>query len=321
MTWAKPPTADAFNLVSMTATPATSTDGSGVEYYFDCVSIAEGGHDRDWGEDPNYTDTVSEGREYCYKAKARNKGNMIETELSPERCATTPAAPPPTPSPMTWASAPTAVSHSSITMTSGTAISADGVGVEYFFWNVTLDPIPDMNNGSLWQSDPTFTDVGLSKLTTYSYKVKARNLFNKAENEWSVEKSATTPCDDSTSPWFPGGIYWDVEPCECKPGVSNMLWDAVMRAAEAEDDSSGPLQYRFICYGDEYGEHEYSEHNSGWQMSRCWKKLLGRSNQGLWFGVVVRDACGNESSLSPLVQLRHCYPYPNDSCPPDVCDY
>ncbi len=301
MTWATPPTADAFNRVSMTATTANSTDGSGVEYYFDCVSVSEGGHDREWADEPNYTDTVSENREYCYKVKARNKANKLETEFSDERCATTPKAPPPTPSPMTWASEPTAVSHSSITMTSGTATSADGVGVEYFFWNITRDPIPDVNNNMRWHASPTFTDTGLSKLTTYSYRVKARNLFNKAENEWSVERSATTPCDDSISPWFPGGIYWESEPCEEHHGAPTEFdWWGVMTAAEAQDNGSGILEYHFVCTNGPW--------SSGWQTDRHYEisESWGRSQQGFIFYVEARDECGNVSGRSPDVLVRYC---------------
>ncbi|MHC4742146.1 MAG: right-handed parallel beta-helix repeat-containing protein, partial [Planctomycetota bacterium] len=318
-TWAKPPNADAFDSVSMMAAPATSTDGSGVEYYFDCVSEGEGGHDRDWADSNDYTDIVSEDREYCYRVKARNKGNLLETEWSEERCATTPMAPPPTPNPMIWESEPMALTHTSITMTAGEATSADGIPPEYFFWNVTMDPIPDVNNDSLWQTSRLFVDTGLTKLTTYTYKVAARNAYNKLPTEWSDPRSATTPCDDHQSPWFPDGIYWDAPPCECNHDTSsNFYWYAEMRAAEAEDDSGDPLQYRFLCYD---GDDLESEFTSNWQENRCWKVWLrGRQLQGYSFAVAVRDSCGNRIE-SPKVLLWRCYPYPSEACRPDVCDY
>jgi hypothetical protein len=201
-------------------------------------------------------------------------------------------------------------------MAASTATSADGVGVEYFFWNETRDPIADLDNDSLWQEETTFTDTGLAKLTTYTYKVKARNLFNKEQTDWSVARSATTPCDDHQPPWFPYGIYWDVEPCECNHNPpQSFYWYAEMRAAEADDDSGGPLQYRFVCIAN---DREYPEFSSDWQLNRCWKVWLGRSNQGFSFKVVARDACGNQTE-SPLVLLWHCNL--DGTCHPDVCDY
>ena len=162
------------------------------------------------------------------------------------------------------------------------------------------------------QTGQTYTDTGLSRLTQYCYRVKARNVFNNLENEWSEVLCATTPCDDSIPPYFPDGIYWEVGPCECNNEYpqNNTRWHVVMRAAEAEDDSSAPLQYRFLC--------TESRYSSGWQTSRCWDILVGIPNQGLQFKVQVRDECGNQSE-SDLVLILRCYS--DGHCPPDVCDY
>ena len=63
----------------------------------------------------------------------------------------------PTPNPMTWASAPAAVSSSSITMTATTA--SDPSGVEYFFDETSGNP---GGSDSGWQDSATYTDTGLN---------------------------------------------------------------------------------------------------------------------------------------------------------------
>jgi hypothetical protein len=92
----------------------------------------------------------------------------------------------PTPNPMTWAIEPNAISSSSITMTATTA--ADISGVEYYFANIT-----DPNHDSNWVVTPVWTDTGLVKNTTYTYRVKARDMStNHNETGWSGTASDTT---------------------------------------------------------------------------------------------------------------------------------
>jgi hypothetical protein len=85
------------------------------------------------------------------------------TESGPDNVA-------PTPNPMTWASAPAAVSSSSIAMTASTA--SDPSGVEYFF-----DETSGNSGGSDsgWQDSATYTDTGLDASTQYTYTVTARD--------------------------------------------------------------------------------------------------------------------------------------------------
>jgi len=93
---------------------------------------------------------------------------------------------PPTPDPMTWASPPTASGPSSITMTATTA--SDASGVEYYF-----ECTGGGGNDSGWQSSPTYVDSGLSSITSYTYRVKARDkAATPNETGWSAEASATT---------------------------------------------------------------------------------------------------------------------------------
>jgi hypothetical protein len=97
---------------------------------------------------------------------------------------------PPTPDPMTWASPPAPVDPSTIGMTATTA--TDPSGVEYYF-ECTSGGCSD----SGWQDSPTYVDTGLSPLTLYTYRVKARDK-SAAQNEtgWSAEASATTPSNE-----------------------------------------------------------------------------------------------------------------------------
>ncbi len=304
MTWATAPNATSYSTIAMQATAAVSTDGTGVEYFFDETSGNPGGSDSTWQDGASYTDTgLSGGVNYCYKVKARNKGNKLETAFCEQGCATTPAAPAPTPDPMTWSLAPMATSYDTITMAATTATPGDGSSVEYKFERVG-------GPSSNWQSSLLYTETGLAKQTQYCYRVKARNSGNSRETGWSDAMCATTPCDDSTPPYFPYPPgNWEYQPCECKHGSSDMTWYAEMTAGEAQDDS-GYVEYFFECVDD-------SSKSSGWRTCRHWEILLGRSNQGFSFRVKARDACHNETAWSSAVLVRQCA---GGVCPPDVCN-
>jgi pectate lyase len=93
----------------------------------------------------------------------------------------------PTPATMTWATAPYAVTSSSISMTATTA--SDTSGVQYYF-ACTTDPGHD----SGWQSSSTYVATGLTNNASYTFTVKARdNSVNRNENTVSAPASATTP--------------------------------------------------------------------------------------------------------------------------------
>ncbi|MGI9245065.1 MAG: metallophosphoesterase, partial [Verrucomicrobiales bacterium] len=93
---------------------------------------------------------------------------------------------PPTPSPLSWASVPTSAGPSAITMSANTA--SDSSGVEYYFENLT-----DPSHDSGWQTGATYTDTLLLPDSSYTYRVKARDL-SPANNETapSPQAAATT---------------------------------------------------------------------------------------------------------------------------------
>lgn len=93
---------------------------------------------------------------------------------------------PPTPDPMTFATAPYATGSTTISMTATTA--SDTSGVEYYF-----ECTAGGGNDSGWQDSMTYEDSGLLPDTLYTYRVKARDKSpNQNETAYSGTASATT---------------------------------------------------------------------------------------------------------------------------------
>jgi sialate O-acetylesterase len=134
---------------------------------------------------------------YAYKPAPANP-NLFNTDglneallpASPIRelmLATAPDGVAPTPNPMTWSSAPDAVSDTSISMTA--TVAADPSGVEYYF-----DCVDGGCSDSGWQDVVTYLDTGLQPATSYSYRVQARDKSaSQNATEFSTTESATTP--------------------------------------------------------------------------------------------------------------------------------
>jgi hypothetical protein len=95
---------------------------------------------------------------------------------------------PPTPDPMTWATAPTGLTTTSITMTATTA--SDQSGVEYYFDETSGNP---GGTDSGWQDSESYTDTGLDPSPTqYCYSVQARDKsVNQNTTAWSSTQCAT----------------------------------------------------------------------------------------------------------------------------------
>ena len=93
----------------------------------------------------------------------------------------------PTPDPMTWATVPTAIGSSTITMTATTAADATPP-VQYYFECTNYGEA-----NSTWQTSPTYLAQGLTPLTSYSFRTKARDsAITPNETGWSSTLSATT---------------------------------------------------------------------------------------------------------------------------------
>lgn len=284
MTWEMEPSVVSSTALVMVATTATSTDDSGVEYYFQCDT--PGGHDSGWQNTPGYTDAgLTPSTEYFYRVKARNRANLVETEFSPARSATTASEDntPPNPNPAQWQTQPYPVPPSSIRMVAATA--SDPSGVEYYF-QCTTNPL----YSSTWQSSPEYIATSLPK-GTYSFVVRVRDKspkHNTTADSASVSVDLQPPTPDPMR-WATGG-----EPAQVYRGGGALVgyW-AVMTAAEATD-TSGTVEYYFECT-------TASGFSSGWQSSPTYEVQIGRKDQYQQFRVKARDIYGNETAFSPVL--------------------
>ena len=278
MTWQTEPYATSRTAIEMTATIAASSDDSGVEYYFQCLSL--GGHDSGWQDEPNYTDTgLTAGTEYSYIVKARNTADLFETASSGLRSAITfpEDTTPPGPDPAAWNTEPYVSSAGSIRMVATTA--SDESGVEYFFACTS-----NAAYSSNWQDSPVYQVNSLPK-GTYSFVVRVRD---KSPNLNTTGDSVQTAID--LQPPTPDPMQWESEPAEFYNGGGTFDYWAEMTAAEASDPN-GDVQYYFECTTE-------SGFSSGWQSSRTYKVKIGRSGQLQRFRVKARDIYGNQTAPS-----------------------
>jgi len=200
MTWSQSPQATSWDTITMAAT--TASDVSGVEYYF--ANLTDDTHDSGWQVSSTYVDSgLTTGVTYMYQVMARDKStNQNETGWSGTASATPqPDDTPPTPDPMTWLTAPYAVSMTSASMTASTATDADSGGVQYYFANLSVG-----GHDSGWQSSATYVDGGLTPGATYEYAVKARDASPWAnETDWSGHLSVIMP---EVPVLNPPAAYW-----------------------------------------------------------------------------------------------------------------
>jgi|GEM_PF-703273 len=228
--------------IGMVATEATSANGP-VEYYFENTSNSTNTGwtiSRTWNE-PGLTT----GQVYTYRVKTRDS-NGLEGDWSATADGTAEVdATAPTPDPMTFETAPTALGEDSITMTATTALDINGV--EYFF-DCTVGP----GNNSLWQDSPTYTDTGLAHSTQYTYVVRARDK-STGQNVTadSAAASATTISPDTTAP-LPDPMTFATPP-------TALGLDSVTMTASTAADPSG-VEYYFECTAG-------PGNDSGWQDS------------------------------------------------------
>ncbi|MHC4324689.1 MAG: right-handed parallel beta-helix repeat-containing protein [Planctomycetota bacterium] len=294
MTWAMRPQATSRTAIEMAATIAVSTDDSGVEYYFQSMSL--GGHDSGWQEDPNYTDTgLNPGTEYSYIVKARNKENLAETDHSGLHSATTfpPDTTAPIPDPATWKTEPYVVSAGSILMEATTA--TDESGVEYFF-TCTSNPAYSSN----WQDDPVYQLTSLPK-DIYSFVVKARD---KSTNQNTTGDS--TEVDVDLEPPAPDPMQWAAggEPREIYGGGGTWDYYAEMTAAVAIDESGG-VEYYFECSDDRYSSGGAGDTGgTKWRTERKYKVKVGQRGRNFYFKVKARDIYGNQTAYSSFLPAQ-----------------
>ena len=149
---------------------------------------------------------------------------------------------PPSPDPMTFEIAPTAVDTTTVSMVATTASDVSGP-VEYFFENTTN------GNNSGWTTSTSWDNTGLTNGVSYDFQVKARDA-NGNETDWSPLASAA-PGNDVTAP-SPDPMSFASPPVEL--GENSIT----MTATTATDVND--VEYFFDCLTP-------GGNDSGWQDS------------------------------------------------------
>ena len=273
MTWQTEPYGSGPYSIAMVATTAMSTDGSGVEYYFENAfrpDVNSGWLTFSAGQEPRWEVTgLAPFSMHWYHVKARNRANLLETDWSERLSATTQREDlqAPTPNPMTWETEPVGSGGGSISMTATAA--ADPSGVEYQF---ECTSHPEYSTG--WRSSRTYELTSLPH-GRYSFMVRARDT-SAAQNTGAY----SAPVIVDLQPPTPDPMEWEVEPMEINLGGA-FQYHATMTAVPAVDDREG-VEYFFECTTE-------SGFNSGWQAERDYTVLLGRTGQRHRFRVKARD--------------------------------
>jgi hypothetical protein len=228
------PNAVSDTQVRMTATTATDALTPPVWYYFTNKTLS--GHDSGWQESTTYTDGgLSSNTLYTYTVKAKDSKAPVPNEntASADFNATTHAVADttaPDPNPASFATLPTALSDTSITMTATTA--TDDQGVKYYFTNKHGG-----GHSSGWQTSPTYTDTGLLPDVNYGYTVKYMdNALVPNVTAESNEANAVTS-HDTTAP-DPNPATFAIAPHAT--GATTIAMQATIAT-----DSSNPVYYQF----------------------------------------------------------------------------
>jgi pectate lyase len=202
----------------------------------------------------------------------------------------------PTPNPMTFATAPYAISSSAITMVATTATDANSV--QYYFQCTTTG-----GHDSGWQAGTTYTDTGLAASTAYIYQVKARDLSPFLnETAYSNPASATTQVFIDTTPPAPNPMTF------ATPPYGDSTSSISMGATTATDNANGVEYY--------FANTTLVGHDSGWQVGTTYTDsglALGTSYS---YKVKARDTspAKNETAYSGEVSASTLAA--NDTTPP-----
>ena len=188
---------------------------------------------------------------------------------------------PPTPAQMDWASPPTTVSDTVISMTAVTA--GDENGVEYQFTRY-LGAVVDAT--SPWQSSPAYTDTGLSSSTTYAYTVQARDrsVNQNTNTASSPAAEATTFAEDTTPPPVPSLVT---------PLGPVTATEITVSANLVVDGEGNGVEYRF--HNTSLGS------DSGWLADPAWTETGLTPDTTYTYMQVGQPARG----VAPANALRH----------------
>ena len=115
-----------------------------------------------------------------------------------ENVSVTTDATPPSPDPPTWADEPHTTGPDKIVMTATTG-SDDSEPVEYYFEETSGNP-GGSNSG--WTTNPTYTDIGLEPMTTYTYVVRMRDAFENTTDDSQASSATSAPTPDADGSGF-----------------------------------------------------------------------------------------------------------------------
>lgn len=189
---------------------------------------------------------------------------------------------PPSPDPMTWASAPAPVSDSSITMTA--SVAADDLNAVEYYFTCTAGGGHD----SGWQASNKYTDISLTRDTQYTYTVMVRDTsrnFNQTAS--SSAESATTYSDPG--PPTPNPPTFASAPT----AISDTK---IVMTATTGQDGSGPVEYYFDEVSGNPGGTD-----SGWTINPVYTDTGLNPDTRYSYTVQMRDALFNTGNVSAPV--------------------
>jgi hypothetical protein len=323
--WEVPPhwddTMDA-NGIEMTATAATDAWGWPVQYYFECIYDSNCEEcvcsHSGWRDSPTYLDTSVDpnqsGYQYRFKVRERRSSSSDnETRWGAGNESKWSVARTVGPIPC---NAPTGellltalnIGKSTITLMPGALTLSNGEGIEYW---IDIEP-QDAPDSGWFEFDPNanpdttgprpyWVFESLESLTTYTFRVKARNKTCLAETAWSEPNEFTTTEGEAPTP---NPMEWEEEPrpilLQLEENPSRP-WGVTMTAVVATDESGGTVEYFFDCVS-----NGYDQYDSGWTLENTYERYTGKHpyiDLRLKFRIKARDENGNETGWSPTLYV------------------
>ena len=188
---------------------------------------------------------------------------------------------PPTPNPATFASPPSAVSSTEITMTATTGSDPSGP-VQYLFDETSGNPGA---TDSGWTTDPVYNDTGLDPNTPYTYTVQMRDSVPNTGTASGPASATTLPAADIDPP-TPNPATFSSPPA----AVSST---EITMTATTGSDPSGPVQYLFDETSGNPGATD-----SGWTTDPVYNDTGLDPDTPYTYTVQMRDSVPNTGAAS-----------------------
>lgn len=312
-TWSlDPTTGDGETYIEMEATQAVDPEGSGVEYFFDCIagpgctSGMNDTMDSGWQDDFAYrVEGLTLNDTFTYQVMARDKTPAKNTTLpSVSRSVTVGVLvadnEPPTPNPSVWSEAPFSSSCDEVTMSVVTSTDTQH-DVQYFF-DCYSGPGCTAGDGDLldsgWTSSREYVRAGLTVGEVYEFRAAARDTSaSHNQTGWTTTVQITVGDGIDCEAPTPNPAEFATNPRRIfNPALSS--WVDSMTATAAADEND--VEYYFDCTG------SGCPADSGWQDGASYiAPVTGEFVQTSW-RVRYRDTSPqqNTGDWSPFVQTQ-----------------